>query len=106
MMNVFDPSRNARLLNSIAATMHREFPSVMEVRLSGGNHMLFGFARTQNASDIQLKLMSAQPDGPLQDIAANAASQIVELNSTDRTLVLTDDRAPVEELTRSALTGK
>ena len=54
MMNVFDPSAKAELLRSITATMALQFRSVMDLRISRGNHMLLGFASTSDPNEQSL----------------------------------------------------
>jgi spermidine synthase len=106
MMNVFDPSRGARLLASIAATLSGAFPSVMTVQASHGNHILLAFSRAVSVSDVRKTLQSVEAGGAFPDLVRDAASRIVEIHPSADTPVFTDDRAPVEEITRRALAGE
>ncbi|HLJ74425.1 MAG TPA: fused MFS/spermidine synthase, partial [Thermoanaerobaculia bacterium] len=76
MMNVFDESGDAKLLNALAATLRREFPTVMMKRSGGVNYMLYAFTQRRAVNEFV-----PPADSP----------------------VFTDDRAPVEELTRLSL---
>ncbi|MGO9260776.1 MAG: fused MFS/spermidine synthase [Bryobacteraceae bacterium] len=106
MMNVFDPSPSGRLRASVSATLHGVFPSVMSVRASHGNYMLLAFSRAVPVSEVRRRLQSAEPAGAFRDLAHGVASQIVEIHPSADTPVFTDDRAPVEEITRRVLAGE
>ena len=76
MMNVFDESADAKLLNALAATLRREFPTVMMKRSGTVNYMLYAFTQRRAVEAFVPPAGSA---------------------------VFTDDRAPVEELTHLSL---
>jgi spermidine synthase len=103
MMNVFDPSRDARLLTSIGATLRTAFPAVMAVRVSNGNYMVIAFCKDRSIADVRDKLQSVDAAGAFGELAHREASRITGLEPTPGALVFTDDRAPVEEITRQVL---
>src|SRR5216684_1669561 len=103
MMNVFDPSPNARLLASIAATLRSVFPAVMDVRVSNGNYMVLAFSQAVSVASVRERLQNVDPAGAFGELARGAASRIAGVEPSEGALVFTDDRAPVEEITRQVL---
>src|SRR5260370_35922654 len=103
MMNVFDPSPNARLLASIAATLRRAFPSVMDVRVSNGNYMVLAFSQAVSVASVRERLQSVDASDAFGELARGAASRITGIERSAGALVFTDERAPVEEITRQVL---
>jgi hypothetical protein len=103
MMNVFDPSPSARLLASIAATLRSAFPAVMDVRVSNGNYMVLAFSQAVTVADVRERLQGVDAAGVFGELARGTASRVAEVEPSPEELVFTDDRAPVEEITRQVL---
>jgi spermidine synthase len=103
MMNVYDTSSSRELLAATAATLKLVFPAVFVISRSDGNHVVLAFPRETSIADIRQRLSRVDGEPALHAIAAHAADSIRELNPPAGTTVFTDDRAPVEEITRRML---
>ncbi len=103
MMNIFDAGPRQELLASAAATLRRVFPSVMAFKGSSANYMLLGFVAPQTVDSIRAKLVAKELAPRLQDVVHAALLSLAEITPPQGTLVFTDDRAPVEEMTRRML---
>ena len=103
MMNLLDVSRRRELLLSTVATLKGIFPSVFVFPRPYGNHILLAFPRPWLARSIHERLGGLEAMGPVGRLAQEAARDITELIPPAGTLVFTDDRAPVEEITRRML---
>lgn len=103
MVNVYDISPKQELLQAMGATMREVFPSVERLSTAGGNHILFAFAEKRGLAETVGRLK--QGGGPpwVQELAQSAAGKIVEFEPRPGTVVYTDDRAPIEEMTRRML---
>ena len=97
MVNAFDLAPEHPLLASVAATLARTFPSVFVRSRRGMNHLLLAFAATRSLSEVRAALDAAPP--AIADVAREAAAELRLPTYGPATAVLTDDRAPVEELT-------
>lgn len=102
MMNVLDPGTDHELLYAIGATLHEVFPTVMVVPKKG-NSILFGFVQKRPVESVRRELGDYSGPPEVQAIAERAAAEIVDLEIPAGIPILTDDRAPVEEMTRKAL---
>jgi spermidine synthase len=98
MMNVFDRSRDTTLLQRLAATLGRAFPSVMVGRTDAANFMLFAFTRAPSAERLHHRRAT-----PLQSNTSVRDMPLLDAIPTQATAAFTDDVAPVEELTRQML---
>jgi len=103
MMNVYDTSHSRELLLATASTLRLVFPSVFVISRSDGNHVVLAFPTETSLSDIRQRLSRVDGDIALRAIAAQAADNVRELIPPAGTTVFTDDRAPVEEITRRML---
>jgi spermidine synthase len=103
IMNVYDISKSRELLLAAGATLKQVFPSVAVLSRPEGNHILFAFAQERSAASIRAQLEQVEGTGPLQDLARHAAATITDFVPPPGTSVFTDDRAPVEEMTRRML---
>jgi hypothetical protein len=97
MVNAFDLAPEHPLLASVAATLARTFPSVFVRSRRGMNHLLLAFAATRSLSEVRAALEAAP--SAIADVAREAAAELRPPSYGPATAVLTDDRAPVEELT-------
>lgn len=107
VMNVYvnehDASRN-RLRDGVVATLLEVFPEVLTLRV-GPNDLLFALGRPVPAGDAAARLAAAaaRPEfAALGGVLGRAASGLRSARGT-RGTVFTDDRAPVERLTRVLL---
>jgi spermidine synthase len=94
MMNVFDAGRARELLAATAATLRRVFPTVMALPAHNGNYILMAFAQSHTLDSLRARV----PGGEL--------AGAWEIHPPPGTPVFTDDRAPVEEMTRRMLAGR
>jgi hypothetical protein len=101
MVNVFDLAPGHPLLSSLSATVGRVFPSVFVRSRNEMNHLLLGFAEARSLSDVRTSLAAAPP--AVSDIAREVSRDIRPSSHGPDAAVLTDDRAPVEELTRQMM---
>jgi hypothetical protein len=97
MVNVFDVAPGHPLLSSVAATLARVFPSVYVRTRNEMNHLLLAFAEPRSLSDVRAKLAAAPP--AVSDLAREVSRNVRSSSYGPAATVLTDDRAPVEELT-------
>jgi len=95
MMNLFDIGERRELLMATAASLRRVFPSVLVSSRRNGSHLLFAFAGARSLTGLGERLAATG--------AAPAAAGLAELIPPADTRPLTDDRAPVEALTRRML---
>jgi len=104
MMNLFDIGERQEISASTVATLRRVFPTV--VVLPGGfsgNNIVFAFAHSRSLDTIHRRLANVQGDQPWQQLARKVATQIIEPKPVPGAVVFTDDRAPIEEMTRRML---
>jgi spermidine synthase len=104
MMNLFDIGERQEISASTVATLRRVFPTV--VVLPGGfsgNNIVFAFAHSRSLDTIRRRLANVQGDQPWQQLARKVATQIIEPKRVPGAVVFTDDRAPIEEMTRRML---
>ncbi len=106
MMNVYDLSPRRELLNATGATLHRVFPSVAVLPRADGSHIVFAFPRERSGASIQAELRRFRGPERVEQVARRAASAIVDLVPPPATPIFTDDRAPVEEMTRHMLMAR
>jgi hypothetical protein len=97
MVNVFDVAPGRPLLSAVAATLARVFPSVLFRTRNEMNHMLLAFGEARSLSEVRAALQAAPP--PVSDIALDVSRGLREPSYGADAIVLTDDRAPVEQLT-------
>ena len=104
MMNLFDIGERQEISASTIATLRQVFPTV--VVLPGGfsgNNIVFAFVHSRSLDTIRQRLVAVQGDQPWQQLARKAATQIIEPKPVPEAVVFTDDRAPIEEMTRRML---
>jgi len=103
IINVYDASPRRELLEAMGATMRQVFPSLERLSRADGNHILFAFAEKRDLAEIVARLKRGAGPAWVQELAQKAAGEIVEFEPRDGAVVFTDDRAPVEEMTRRML---
>jgi predicted membrane-bound spermidine synthase len=97
MVNVFDVAPGHPLLSSVEATVARVFPSVFVRTRNEMNHLVLAFAEPRSLSDVRAALGAAP--SAVSDIAREVSRDVRPSSYGPDTTVLTDDRAPVEQLT-------
>ena len=108
VVNVGHSPTDTRLVDALAATLRQVFPSVYIVAPDGSfNSLLVATNRPTTLADYEARTQ-AVTDSRLRGIVDSLAGRITTWQGTG--LVLTDDRAPVEQITdqiilRYALTG-
>src|SRR5215472_3460578 len=103
MMNLFDVGRSREILQATVATMSQVFPTVAVITAGRGNFMVMAFTEAEGIEVIRSRMLHAA-DGPARSIASTAALSIREGdNSQAGATILTDDHAPIEEMTRRML---
>jgi Spermine/spermidine synthase domain len=100
MMNVFDRGPDTALLRSLAATLRRVFPSVMVGHTDAGNFMLFAFTRVPSGERLRHRPAVLAANTGVRDM------EIREVARPDTAAVFTDDRAPIEDMTRRMLAAR
>jgi hypothetical protein len=103
MMNVFDVSPDRPLLASTGATLKKVFPFLAVWARADGNHIVFAFCRERTIVSIRAAMERAPDASRLSEMTGAAAAQVEAFVPRPNTLVFTDDRAPVEEMTRQTL---
>ena len=98
MVNVFDIAPGHPLLASVAATVSRAFPVVFVRSQHEMNHVVVAFGEPRSLFEVRGALGAAPP--PASEIAGEVSRDIRPLSPERGATVLTDDRAPVERLTR------
>jgi spermidine synthase len=103
IVNVYDTSAKQELLEAMGATMRRVFPAVERLSTPGGNHLLFAFAEKRELAETVGRLKKAGGPAWVQELGQKAAGEIREFDPNTGAVIFTDDRAPVEEMTRRML---
>lgn len=104
MMNVFDKGARGEVLDAMVATLKQVFPSVMILPAGfSGNSMVFAFTRAHSLTSIRERLAAMEGEGAGQALARKAARDMTEPVARPDALILSDDRAPIEEMTRRML---
>ncbi len=98
MVNVFDVAPNHPLLASVATTVAQALPTVFVRSRRGMNHLLVAFGEPRSLAEVRAALETAPRE--VSEIAAEISREIRPFTPGSHELVLTDDRAPIEQLTR------
>jgi hypothetical protein len=106
MVNVYDPSAAQELLEAMGATIREVFPSVELLSTPGGNHILFAFAEKRALAETVGRLKQGTGPAWVQELAQKAAEEMVEFEPRAGAVIFTDDKAPIEEMTRRMLVGE
>jgi spermidine synthase len=103
MVNVLDKGKSEELLAAMGATLGQVFPSVEELSTEKGNYILFAFAQKRAVSGTIAALRSAHGPDWVKQLGQNATGHLTEFEPRDGATIFTDDKAPVEEMTRRML---
>ena len=86
-----------------AATLARAFPTVLVRSRNELNHMLLAFREERSLTEVRAALGAAPVS--VSDIALEMSEHLAVPAYAQDTMVLTDDRAPVEQLTSRMLSA-
>jgi spermidine synthase len=103
MMNIFDASSDQHLVLSTVATLKRVFASVFVLSRQDMNRIIFAFPEERSVGSIESAFHQDAGSEPVRQLALQAATAIRDLVPPPGTVVFTDDRAPIEEMTRRML---
>jgi spermidine synthase len=106
IVNVYDKSPKQELLEAMGATLRQAFPSLERLSRADGNHILFAFAEKRELAETVARLKQGAGPAWVQELAQNVAGEMVEFEPRAGAVVFTDDRAPIEEMTRRMLVEK
>jgi hypothetical protein len=98
MVNVFDIAPGHPLLASIATTLSYAFPTMFVRSRHRMNHVVMAFGEPRSLSEVRAALDAAPL--PVSEIAGEVSRDVRPFSPDREAIVLTDDRAPVERLTR------
>src|SRR5439155_21407255 len=102
-VNAYETTRSLERLLATHSTLRLAFRAVFVISRSDGNHVVLAFTAEISLYDIHQRLSRVDGDAALRAIASQAAEIVRELIPPAGTTVFTDDRAPVEEITRRML---
>ena len=103
MVNVLDTSPRQDLMEAMGATLKQVFPSVERLSTAKGNHILFAFAQKHFVADTLARLKQSEGPAWVQALEQEAAERMTEFEPRAGAVIFTDDRAPIEEMTRRML---
>jgi predicted membrane-bound spermidine synthase len=103
VLNVFDGGADRSILLSTAATLQSVFPTVLLYEHGQGTFVVFAFASKRSPQDLRMSLSNPTVAPELAPAAAHAAATLGGLVVPPGTTVFTDDRTPIEEMTRRML---
>jgi len=103
MMNVYDKSRSHEVLSATAATLRRVFPSLLVLARPDGNNVVLAFPRARTLAEVRSRLENVAGPEAVRQLARQAAHSLTEFVPPPDAVVFTDDRAPVEEMTRRVI---
>ena len=103
MVNVLDTSPEQGLLEAMGATLRQVFPSVERLSTAKGNHILFAFTEKRSLADTVARLKQGAGPNWVQALEEEAVNRTAEFEPRAGAAIFTDDRAPIEEMTRRML---
>jgi hypothetical protein len=100
-VNVYVPDGDRTLAGAVIGTLETVFPTVLEVPAPEAS-VLFAFREPTRPEAVRARLDGPDLPGELAPVAGRAAAAL-SITARGRGIVLTDDRAPVEPLTREMI---
>ncbi len=100
-MNVYAPGGDSTLAEAVVATLATVFPTVLELQVEE-ERVLIAFREPTSLDAVRALLTSPALPGELQSVARKTASAL-RRSVPGGAIILTDDRAPVEPLTRQMI---
>jgi hypothetical protein len=101
MINVFDLAPGHPLLASIATTLSQVFPGILVRSHNQLNHTVLAFGEPRSLPEVR-RALDAAPT-PVAEIAREVSRDLQPFSPDRGAIILTDDRAPVEQLTRQMM---
>ena len=103
IVNVFDRSAKHDLLDAMGATMCQVFPSLERLSRPDGNHIVFAFAEKRTLSETVLQLKNGAGPEWVRELSKKSAQEMAEFEPKPGAVIFTDDKAPIEQMTRRML---
>lgn len=103
IVNVFDRSAKHDLLDAMGATMHQVFPSLERLSRPDGNHIVFAFAEKRALEETIAQLKNGAGPEWVRELSKKSAQEMAEFEPQPGAVVFTDDKAPIEQMTRKML---
>jgi hypothetical protein len=100
-LNVYAPDGDRTLAGAVVGTLETVFPTVLEVPAPEAS-VLFAFREPPRPDVVRARLEGPDLPGELAPVAVRVAAAL-STTPRGRGIVLTDDRAPVEPLTREMI---
>jgi hypothetical protein len=97
-MNVYAPGGDGTLAEAVVATLASVFPTVFELQVEE-ERALVAFREPISPDAVRTLLASPELPGGLQEVARGTTAAL-RISAPGGATILTDDRAPVEQLTR------
>ncbi len=107
VINVLSPYNNGNrtlLVDTVGKTMSSVFPSIYKIEMSM-NHLLYATKEDTSLYDIKNRLSSYKGAPEMEEIMKSASRRILALGIKGDAAVLTDDKAPVADITYRMMTG-
>lgn len=103
MVNVYDVSPKHELLEAMGATMRQVFPTLEKLSRADGNHIVFAFAEKRQLAETVGRLKQGAGPAWVHELEQEAAGGMAEFEPRAGAVIFTDDRSPIEEMTRRML---
>jgi spermidine synthase len=98
-MNVYDPSAERTLLNPVLETIASVLPNTYYVAAPGGSYFVLAAREPIDLAPLRGQRLHAE----LTKVVLTFERELVRFEPTPNARVLTDDTAPLEQLTHAAL---
>jgi hypothetical protein len=95
-----ESSIDQHLVLSTVATLKRVFTSVLVLTRQDMNRIIFAFPQERSVGSIESAFQQAVGSASVRQLALRAATATRDMVPPPGTVVFTDDRAPIEEMTR------
>ncbi|MBI4843474.1 MAG: fused MFS/spermidine synthase [Nitrospirae bacterium] len=106
-INVLSPAMRENrtlLVDTVGKTLSSVFPSIYKIDITY-NHLLFATKEKTDLYSIKNMLMEYKGAKEIENITAEASKKILSLEIKEDALVLSDDKAPVDEITYRMMSG-
>jgi hypothetical protein len=79
------------------------FPSLEKLSRPDGNHIVFAFAEKRGLGETIAQLKNGAGPDWVRELSQKAAQEMAEFEPKSGAVIFTDDKAPVEQMTRQML---
>ncbi len=104
VLSPYHPENRLLLVNAVGKTMSTVFPSIYKIEMFL-NHLLFATRSEIDLQTIRARLGSYKGNPELNKTVRKASGALRPLSINDYEMVMTDDRAPVAEITYRMISG-